>query len=263
MRRIEGGPGPSRARAAARGVAGTFCSTTTLTRSAALSPAMRASRSSKILLPSRSAFAAGAATAATGSGPPPSPGDAAPSSETSAANRTSASFRKTSSPSYVIYGVISRCPIVRRVPGDCQGQVSQRWPKWCAAGSAAPTSRSATARASGPRRLELRDDDVAVLADPLVAAADEEQGLAAHDRAVALVDVRRDDQVDLAELVLEQHEDDALRGRRPLARDRQPAKATRLRCGASRSSALVSTSSGRCGRSSVSGCTSTETLVPA
>ena len=48
----------------------------------------------------------------------------------------------------------------------------------------------------------------------------EDQRLAAHDRAVALVDLRRDDQVHLAELVLEQHEDDPLRGRRALARDR-------------------------------------------
>ena len=42
-----------------------------------------------------------------------------------------------------------------------------------------------------------------------------------------------------------------------------PANATRLRCGASFSSSLGSTPGGRCGRSSVSGCTSIETLVVA
>ena len=41
----------------------------------------------------------------------------------------------------------------------------------------------------------------------------------ARTSAEALVDRRRDDQVDLAVLVLEQHEDDAVRGRRALPRD--------------------------------------------
>jgi hypothetical protein len=40
---------------------------------------------------------------------------------------------------------------------------------------------------------------------------------------VPLVDGRRHDQVDRAELVLEQDEDDPLGGPRPLARDDQPA----------------------------------------
>ena len=46
--------------------------------------------------------------------------------------------------------------------------------------------------------------------------------LAADDRAVALVHRRRDDQVHLAVLVLEQHEDDAVRGRGPLSGDGHP-----------------------------------------
>src|ERR671937_154272 len=76
-----------------------------------------------------------------------------------------------------------------------------------------------------PERLELRDEDVPVALDALVATAGEEQRLAAHDRAEALVDRRRDDQVHLAELVLDEHEDDALRRRRPLARDREAGHA--------------------------------------
>src|SRR6188472_2154020 len=76
--------------------------------------------------------------------------------------------------------------------------------------------------AAGERREghELVDDDVAVAVDALVAAAHEDERLAADDRSVALVDGRRDDEVDLAELVLHEHEDDAVRGRRALARDR-------------------------------------------
>ena len=44
--------------------------------------------------------------------------------------------------------------------------------------------------------------------------------LAADDRAVGLVDRRPDDQVHLAVLVLEQHEDDPVGGRRALPGDR-------------------------------------------
>src|SRR5687768_14851686 len=69
--------------------------------------------------------------------------------------------------------------------------------------------------------LELGDDDVPVLAEPLVATAGKEERLASNEGAVPLVDLRRDDQVDLAELVLEEHEDDPVRGRRTLPRDRE------------------------------------------
>ena len=58
----------------------------------------------------------------------------------------------------------------------------------------------------------------------LEATTGEEQRLAADDRAEAVVDLRRDDQVHLAELVLEQHEDDAVRRRRPLPRDGHPGE---------------------------------------
>ena len=85
-----------------------------------------------------------------------------------------------------------------------------------------PPSTSATRRASGPEALEPVDEDVAVPLDALVAAVGEQQRLVADDRPVPLVDVLRDDQVDLAALVLEQHEDDAVRGRGPLPRDREP-----------------------------------------
>src|SRR5206468_7710816 len=50
----------------------------------------------------------------------------------------------------------------------------------------------------------------------------EQQRLAAYERAVALVHRRRDDQVHLTQLVLEQHEDDALCGRGTLPCDRHP-----------------------------------------
>ena len=53
----------------------------------------------------------------------------------------------------------------------------------------------------------------------LEAAARHEQGLATDDRAVRLVHRRRHDQVELAVLVLEQHEDDAVGRRGALARD--------------------------------------------
>src|SRR5688572_10632641 len=70
--------------------------------------------------------------------------------------------------------------------------------------------------------LELRHDDVDVAADFLQAASDGEQRLAPYEGAVALVHLRRYDEVDEAVLVLEQHEDDAVRGHGALACDRQP-----------------------------------------
>jgi len=66
---------------------------------------------------------------------------------------------------------------------------------------------------------DLVDDDVPISVDVLVAAADEQKRLAAHDAAEAVVDLREDDEVDLRVFVLEKHEDDAVRGRRPLACD--------------------------------------------
>ena len=68
--------------------------------------------------------------------------------------------------------------------------------------------------------LELVDQDVLVAADPLEAAAGKEKRLAADDRSVCLVDGRRDDQVHLAVLVLEEHEHDAVGSRWALAGDR-------------------------------------------
>ena len=60
-------------------------------------------------------------------------------------------------------------------------------------------------------RDELADEDVAVSVRVLVAAAHEEQRLAADDRAEPLVHLRRDDEVDLRLLVLEEHEADTVR----------------------------------------------------
>src|SRR3990172_1230003 len=69
--------------------------------------------------------------------------------------------------------------------------------------------------------LERGDDDVAVLSHTLVAPKYEQERLPAYDCSVLLVHLRRDDQVHLTELVLEQHEDDALRRRRALTGDRE------------------------------------------
>ena len=76
------------------------------------------------------------------------------------------------------------------------------------------------AAGQGVEGFELPDDHVAVPAEAFELTARQKQRLRAHERTEMLVHRRRDDQVDLAELVLEEHEDDTVRGRRPLARDR-------------------------------------------
>src|SRR4051795_7088158 len=73
-------------------------------------------------------------------------------------------------------------------------------------------------------RDELVHEDVPVAVRVLVPAPDEQERLAAHDRAEPLVHLRQDDEVDLRELVLEEHEDDTVRGRRTLPRDYQPGE---------------------------------------
>ena len=108
----------------------------------------------------------------------------------------------------------------RRCTAGTRRPIDQRCPKWCAAGSEPCTSApSVSSRASGPSETQLAHEHVAVAVGVLEAAAREQQRLAANDGAVAVVHLRRDDQVDLRELVLEQHEDDAVRRRRPLPRD--------------------------------------------
>src|SRR4051812_1234574 len=69
------------------------------------------------------------------------------------------------------------------------------------------------------KRDELVHDHVAIALEALEAAAREKERLAANERPEPLVGLGRDDQVHLAVFVLEQHEDDAVRRRRPLARD--------------------------------------------
>src|SRR5215204_4947927 len=69
-------------------------------------------------------------------------------------------------------------------------------------------------------RLEGTDEDVLVALDPLEAPAREHERLAAHDRAMLVVDRGWNDEVDRSELVLDQHEDDAVRCRRTLPGDR-------------------------------------------
>src|SRR6188472_2221009 len=75
---------------------------------------------------------------------------------------------------------------------------------------------------------ELVHDQVSVPLEALETAASEEEWFAANERPVPLVHLRRDDEVHLPVLVLEEHEDDAVRGGRALAgddesRDRDPA----------------------------------------
>jgi hypothetical protein len=73
----------------------------------------------------------------------------------------------------------------------------------------------------GDERLELVDDDVLVAAEALELPACEDERLGPDERPEALVDRRRHDQVHLPELVLDEHEDDTVRGRRTLSRDRE------------------------------------------
>src|SRR3954469_19461289 len=70
--------------------------------------------------------------------------------------------------------------------------------------------------------LELANDHVPVAAEALELALRQQQRLCTHERTEALVDDWGHDQVDLAELVLEEHEDDSVRRCRPLSRDRHP-----------------------------------------
>ena len=88
-------------------------------------------------------------------------------------------------------------------------------------------------RSRGARAAQLAHVDVdrpARRSAASRAALGEQQRLRAHDQPVALVDRRRHDQVDRAELVLEQQEDDPLGRPRPLARDDQPADRTGVSC---------------------------------
>src|SRR2546427_6881026 len=71
--------------------------------------------------------------------------------------------------------------------------------------------------------LERVDEHVLVALDPLEAATRENERLAAHDRTMLVVDGGWHDQVHRAELVFDQHEDDTVRGRRPLPRDGHPS----------------------------------------
>src|SRR4029079_1114793 len=69
---------------------------------------------------------------------------------------------------------------------------------------------------------ELVHDQVPVPLEALETAASEEEWFAANERPVPLVHLRRDDEVHLPVLVLEEHEDDAVRGVRALAGDDKP-----------------------------------------
>ena len=110
-----------------------------------------------------------------------------------------------------------------RVSGGRRSAGAEATPRPCRP----PRPRARAGRAS--RALETRT--LRFSPHALEAAAGEEQRLAADDRAVPLVDLRRDDQVHLAVLVLEQHEDDPVRGRRAAgARPPCPATATCRPC---------------------------------
>ena len=104
-------------------------------------------------------------------------------------------------------------------------------------GTAAAALRSGSGMTSAPRRPARRAAAVAYV-DVERAAGDrqllqpalrEQQRLGAHGQPVALVDGRRDDQVDRAELVLEQDEDDPLGGARA-AGGRRPGRRSSPAC---------------------------------
>ena len=63
------------------------------------------------------------------------------------------------------------------------------------------------------QRNELSHEDVLVPAHPLELSPRKQERLASHKRPEPVVDPRRDDQIHLAEFVLEQHEDDPVRCR--------------------------------------------------
>jgi hypothetical protein len=65
-------------------------------------------------------------------------------------------------------------------------------------------------------RVEFSHDDISVSSKSLEPPPRQKQRLSPDERAEALVHLRRHDQVDLAELVLQEHEDDSPGGRRAL-----------------------------------------------
>ena len=133
----------------------------------------------------------------------------------------------------------------------------------CDAAEARPGWRSRlTRRASGPRVWSSVTRTFGSPADAFELAAGEQEWLAADEWPVPLVHRRRDDQVHLAGLVLEEHEDDPVGGRRPLAGDRH-ARHRDLAGRMVGSSAFATVPGGRCARRSSSGCLPTERLVVA
>ncbi len=124
---------------------------------------------------------------------------------------------------------------------SCIRDIDPRLPKLWAAGATAANSRSATdgvapGLALGGwldmanlgrgvigrgEPLDRIGDDVDHLLVTLEPAADERERRRSHGQAAALVDRRRHDHVHHPELVLEQHEDDALGRRWALASDDQ------------------------------------------
>ena len=75
-----------------------------------------------------------------------------------------------------------------------------------------------------PHRLDEHVDPAARLRQLLQPPLAQQQRLRPHRQPVRLIQVRRHDQVDRPELVLEQQEHDPLRRARPLPRDHQPAE---------------------------------------
>ena len=87
----------------------------------------------------------------------------------------------------------------------------------CTGGSIWRTSPPAAGRGREP--LDRAREHVEHVLAPLEATGDERERGRPHRQATALVDRRRHDHVDDPGLVLEQHEDDSLRGRGALASD--------------------------------------------
>ena len=72
------------------------------------------------------------------------------------------------------------------------------------------------------KRLDRVDEHVLVAPDTFEAATREQERFASNDGTVPVVDVGRNDQVHLPKLILQKHEDDAIRSRRTLPRDCHP-----------------------------------------
>ena len=125
--------------------------------------------------------------------------------------------RRSSSPA-------ARRPGSRRPAPPRRGRSCSASPRRTCSSSIEKSLICATRSVGGGDRVDPVDQDVDRApgrGEPLELALHQQQRLGAHHQAMALVDLRRDDQVDHPELVLEQDEDNAAGRPRALAGDDQ------------------------------------------